>query len=804
MARAKQFLPRLYSFAESFTGCPVRLIVAKDSTLTENEMIDSTSALKIYIPSKVDTDSEESAFNIYKGIVSLQASAITYGGIVEEGKEEEFSKKLHSNSLEQVADEGSRGSLIPTFYNVCEISRRMQCLAQDYPILGEDMADSFSYLFDEDLLKRTHTGESRYLMFEMGDEVNEIDLALSRTYWENLGVSKDVIESVVREIAEDTKIGGCREELHSTFQGLCLFGDPLKTSYQDTMQRVEGFRDYIRELCSTLELGSLLASYKNLALSMESHRRSHSLSDQVIRSIDKKIEKLLLLLDKDPKTLPTGLRSHDSVKNRIKELKERRRSLGSRELSLNEVMVEEHFESIIYRTEKSTADSIELVFREVPKKQLIQLEVPKEILEQQGSKRVKYLPELREGALVPRSVRAVIYDLEKNQPQTEQQSLRESRLERRISGLMVEIGDLAEKIDIDYQTFWDERDRNRIKKREREKGEKERELKQTEKELAESRKTYKEISKRPVEINKCFSRRLQGQMEKIKPEARSRVRGCFSGEVDVRRYFDYWLKRQAGEHPNPNYYYQWQKRKRDIGSILLIDSSESMNRISQGNRTILDYVKEAAYDFVVGADALEDKSAVIAYNGRGDKNFRLFLLKDFQEDQRVLEERLRLLRGELNNRDGAGIRFATNFLKSLGTKTKFLYHLSDMKPSDLEFETSKSVFVTNPYEGDLAYNDVTHAFNSARSFGITPVGICIREPEKTARSEDAKGSKPKPSGKVNLAVLKRLKSAKAKISGLSLDERLKKNFKRNYRIIKSLDELPEVLRDIYIRTSFRR
>ena len=152
---------------------------------------------------------------------------------------------------------------------------------------------------------------------------------------------------------------------------------------------------------------------------------------------------------------------------------------------------------------------------------------------------------------------------------------------------------------------------------------------------------------------------------------------------------------------------------------------------------------------------------------------------------------------EFNNRDGSAIRYAIEYLTSQSAKTKFLFHLSDMKPSDVEMRRSDAI-LSFPYQGEDAYADVTHAFNTARSRGIIPVGICLRR--KTSEKE-----KPRiiPRGKLNPAVLAKISQQRVASSEENIDARLRKNFRSHYRIVDDLSELPDILREVYITASFR-
>jgi nitric oxide reductase activation protein len=215
-------------------------------------------------------------------------------------------------------------------------------------------------------------------------------------------------------------------------------------------------------------------------------------------------------------------------------------------------------------------------------------------------------------------------------------------------------------------------------------------------------------------------------------------------------------------------------------------------------RTLLDVLKESVYYMAIGASALEDQLAVIAYNGKGYMNSRIFVLKRFEETPAHLRERLELLRGELNNRDGSAIRYAAHYLEQQPATTKFIFHLSDMKPSDREIEQERTSpgILSFPYEGRDAAEDVVHAYNTARTQGIVPVGICIQQ------ERERKPTKSLTRGRINTALLEKIKKRNMSLSPEDISSRLSRLFKHQYHVIRQPQDLATILREVYLRLSF--
>lgn len=798
MVSVKQFLPRLQFFAESFTGYPVKILIPSEKE-SEEELVQVQDSLKIYVPREVHAKDEGTGFNYFKGLVALQSSAALYNGIP---KEEVFniSKIKRSRNLDDFIIEGERGGLIPLTYQTIELSRRMQCINEDYRVLGEDMRYGFQNMFDPRLLKKSKKADS------MNEPVtNEIDLALTSAYWKNLGVNPREIQKIVDGIPRDKQLGILREEVQEVLGRLVKFNSPLNTSYRDSVERASDFAQYLYDLTEDMGMGSILhikTIEEYSAHSLESQKikgieykiDQEDLHDKLIKNIDSRKKELTAMLDENSES-EIGLNSKENIIRRLSILDERRKNLqdlrGSRTLNIEQ---HRYFDAERYAMSEGASLSLRTVFQDVSRTHLVKLEVP-ERLEEQEYGNIFHLPELRDGMLVPNAVRVIIYDLRKDLPPTEQQIRFQLGLESEISKLEREIAEHNNKIHSDINYIYDNLPQI-VKSRDQA----QRKMDKVQKQLNKSRKIHEEMARRDMETDAGLTRRIEKEMEAIKPSARSIVRNCFEGELDEKKFFEWWLDEKMGGNQLPNFYYQWQKRKRDVASVLLIDASQSAERLAGDDKSILDFLKQSAYYFSLGADFLEDKSAVLAYNGKGYRNSRIFLLKDFSEDPRRLEERLELLKGELNNRDGSAIRYATQLLNDIPAKTRFLFHLGDMQPSDIEYEHRSPGFETYRYEGEGAFADVTHAFNSARSYGIIPVGICIKKPDE---QKPKKTISEKPKGKLNLKVLKKLKQEKAKTNNIMTDEILKQNFQNNYKIVENPIELPKVLRDVYVRTSFQ-
>ena len=92
------------------------------------------------------------------------------------------------------------------------------------------------------------------------------------------------------------------------------------------------------------------------------------------------------------------------------------------------------------------------------------------------------------------------------------------------------------------------------------------------------------------------------------------------------------------------------------------------------------------------------------------------------DDDRKINDRLFEYTASSNNRDGLAIKAAVDGLLKREEENKILIVLSDGRPNDININRPNS---KNPqhYSGDVAINDTAHEVRSARSKGISVLGV---------------------------------------------------------------------------------
>ena len=277
---------------------------------------------------------------------------------------------------------------------------------------------------------------------------------------------------------------------------------------------------------------------------------------------------------------------------------------------------------------------------------------------------------------------------------------------------------------------------------------------------------------------------IEEEMEQIRPRSRTKVRNQEAGELDVKKYYDFF---QSHGSSSEKFYWQWKRKQRDVATLILVDCSRSSELMAGPNHSVLDCAKKAGLHVVTAIKALGDKHVLAFYAGESQSDVRVYVLST-TEVSGNLPSLLTKISGAHNNRDGAAIRWATRTLEEMPAKTKYLFHIGDFDPKDVTVPKliPPPPGADAPYERELALEDTIDAYNSARARDIIPYGFCIAP------------KKPEPlSGRLRLANLKKVARPK-----MPFEDVLRQKFKGYYAVVRNLEELPDLLRKVYLELSF--
>ncbi|HLC31528.1 MAG TPA: hypothetical protein VJK51_02590 [Candidatus Nanoarchaeia archaeon] len=210
-------------------------------------------------------------------------------------------------------------------------------------------------------------------------------------------------------------------------------------------------------------------------------------------------------------------------------------------------------------------------------------------------------------------------------------------------------------------------------------------------------------------------KRLQHLFESLKPEELKKRKKQVSGEIDFDALVQARAEMKAGITPTEKIFIREYKNQRSVCSLVLAESSGSTAKfvdIRKPSLRIIDYIKHAQIYFSEAMSKIGDPYALATFSGETERNVEFYLIKGFEDPyNEQTKRRIGSLRPMKQNRDGAGIRHATNMLKRQPQKTKLLMYVAEGAPHDFD------------YEREYAIEDVKKAIIEAKQAGCIPIVI---------------------------------------------------------------------------------
>lgn len=198
------------------------------------------------------------------------------------------------------------------------------------------------------------------------------------------------------------------------------------------------------------------------------------------------------------------------------------------------------------------------------------------------------------------------------------------------------------------------------------------------------------------------------------PLGRSRLdlrrsrRETLGDEVDVDAVIEARSDARSGHTPDDRIYSSLRRLRRDLGVLILLDSSGSTADPAGSNGSVLDVQAGAAARLAHTLDSRGDRVAIYGFNSRGRSDVYLHTVKEFRQGFDFgWPARLAHLRPAGFTRMGAAIRHGVTILTTRsGAAREILLVLSDGIPYD------------EGYEGGYAISDTRRALNDAREAGV--------------------------------------------------------------------------------------
>jgi nitric oxide reductase activation protein len=186
-------------------------------------------------------------------------------------------------------------------------------------------------------------------------------------------------------------------------------------------------------------------------------------------------------------------------------------------------------------------------------------------------------------------------------------------------------------------------------------------------------------------------------------------------ELDTEALIDLFVDLRTGFSPPEHVYTERRKIARDLGVLILLDTSGSATDSDSGGHSVHEHQRRAAATVAATLEELGDRVAIYGFRSHGRHAVHLPAVKTF--DQRfgpAARTKLAQLEPSGYTRLGAGIRGAGEILKSqAGTPNRLLLVLSDGFPYD------------HGYEGHYAEADAARALEELRTDGVACLCLAI-------------------------------------------------------------------------------
>ncbi len=212
------------------------------------------------------------------------------------------------------------------------------------------------------------------------------------------------------------------------------------------------------------------------------------------------------------------------------------------------------------------------------------------------------------------------------------------------------------------------------------------------------------------------SRRIRQQFESLMPVRVWQRRQLEGAELDVEAWVQYQSDRLRGqvaaEWP---VFRDFRQNQRDLSCLLLADLSLSTDAAADGERKVIDVIRESLYLFAEALGATHDPFAIYGFSSRRRDHVRLQRIKTFDEPHgAAVRGRIAAIKPGYYTRMGAAIRYATRLLAAQPSRQKLLLILTDGKPNDLD-----------QYEGRYGLEDTRHAVQACHQEEIRPFCVSI-------------------------------------------------------------------------------
>ena len=219
----------------------------------------------------------------------------------------------------------------------------------------------------------------------------------------------------------------------------------------------------------------------------------------------------------------------------------------------------------------------------------------------------------------------------------------------------------------------------------------------------------------PIELPKRLKktvRKIQGELDLLELDCIKNDRLPYGDEINIDTWIDYSGHQNKSMH-HQNFYTTYEKKTRDISTLILADVSLSTEGGITQDVRVIDVIKDGLMVFSEAMEKLQDKFAIYSFSSIQNKKVYFNIIKNFKDKyDDLIRGRIDSMQPHYYTRLGAAIRESAKILDKQKSSTKLLLIISDGKPND-----------EDRYDGRYGIEDTKKAIEELKKKGI--ISFCI-------------------------------------------------------------------------------
>ena len=209
-------------------------------------------------------------------------------------------------------------------------------------------------------------------------------------------------------------------------------------------------------------------------------------------------------------------------------------------------------------------------------------------------------------------------------------------------------------------------------------------------------------------------RKIQGELDLLQLDRIKNDNLPYGDEINMDSWIEYRGHQNKSMH-HQNFYTTFEKKTRDMSTLILADISLSTEGGITQEVRIIDVIKDSLMVFSEALEKLQDRFAIYTFSSLQNKKVYFNIIKNFKDHyDALIRGRIDAIKPQYYTRMGAAIRESAKILEKQQSSSKLLLIISDGKPND-----------EDRYDGRYGIEDTKKALEEVKQKGITPFCITV-------------------------------------------------------------------------------